>query len=41
VTHERQDGENVMSIRLRYNVILANVPGANVLLAGVEQTIRE
>ncbi len=40
VTRERQDGENVLAIRLRYNVISANVPGNNVLLEGVEQTIR-
>jgi hypothetical protein len=40
LTRERQDGENVLAIRLRYNVISANVPGNNVLIEGVEQTIR-
>jgi hypothetical protein len=40
VTRERQDGENVLALRLRYNVISANVPGNNVLLEGVEQTVR-
>ncbi|HVW29229.1 MAG TPA: GPW/gp25 family protein [Polyangiaceae bacterium] len=40
VTRERQDGENVLAIRLRYNVISANVPGNNVLIEGVEQVVR-
>lgn len=40
VTRERQDGENVVALRLRYNVISTNVPGNNVLLDGVEQTVR-
>lgn len=40
VTRERQDGENVVAIRLRYNIISTNVPGNNVLLEGVEQTVR-
>lgn len=40
ITRERQDGENILAIRLRYNVISTNVPGNNVLLEGVEQTIR-
>ncbi len=39
VTRERQDGENVLAIRLRYNVISTNVPGNNVLLQGVEHTV--
>lgn len=39
VTRERQDGENVLAIRLRYNVISTNVPGNNVILSGVEQTV--
>ena len=39
VTRERDRGENVLAIRLRYNIISANVPGNNVLLADVAQTI--
>ena len=39
ITRERQDGENVLAIRLRYNVISTNVPGNNVIVAGVEQTV--
>jgi phage baseplate assembly protein W len=39
VTRERDRGENVLAIRLRYNIISANVPGNNVLVAGVEQTV--
>jgi phage baseplate assembly protein W len=40
VTRERDRGENVLAIRLRYNVIDRNVPGNNVLIEGVEQTVR-
>jgi hypothetical protein len=40
VTRERQNGENVLSIRVRYDVIDRQVPGNNVLLAGLEQTVR-
>jgi phage baseplate assembly protein W len=40
VTREHHDGENVLAIRLRYDVIAANTPGNNVLLAGIEQTLR-
>ena len=39
VTRERQEGENVLSIRIRYDVISANVPGNNVILPGLEQTV--
>jgi uncharacterized protein len=39
VMREQQDGENVLAIRLRYNLISTNVPGNNVLPAGVEQTV--
>jgi phage baseplate assembly protein W len=36
VTRERDRGENVLSIRLRYNIISANVLGNNVIaLLGV------
>ena len=40
VTREQLDGENVLAIRVRYDVIAANAPGNNVILAGVEQTVR-
>jgi hypothetical protein len=39
VTRERDRGENILAIRLRYNIISTNVPGNNVLVAGVEQMI--
>jgi phage baseplate assembly protein W len=39
VTRERHDGDNVLAIRLRYNVISANAPGNEVLIEGVEQTV--
>ena len=39
VTRERLDGENVLAIRLKYNVISTNTPGNNVILSGVEQTL--
>lgn len=39
-TREQQDGENVLALRLRYNVISTNTPGNNVILSGIEQTVR-
>ncbi len=39
-SREQKDGENVLAIRLRYNVISTNTPGNNVILSGVEQTLR-
>jgi phage baseplate assembly protein W len=39
VTRERDRGENVLAIRLRYNIISANVPGNNVIARGLEQTV--
>lgn len=39
VTRERDRGENVLAIWLRYNSISANVPRNNVTAAGVEQTV--
>jgi phage baseplate assembly protein W len=39
VARERDRGENVLAIRLRYNVIDRNVPGNNVLIESIEQTI--
>lgn len=38
VTRERDRGENVLSVRVRYNIISANVPGNKVIVEGVEQT---
>lgn len=32
----RQDGENVLAIRVRYNVISTNTPGNNVILSGID-----
>jgi uncharacterized protein len=34
-----QDGENVLAIRIRYDVISTNTPGNNVILAGIDQTV--
>jgi phage baseplate assembly protein W len=39
VTREHQDGENVLAVRIRYDLIAINVPGNNVILAGVEQSV--
>lgn len=39
ITREQHDGENVLAIRLRYEVISINTPGNNVILPGVEQTV--
>jgi phage baseplate assembly protein W len=39
VTRQVQDGENILAIHLCYDVISANTPGNNVLLADVEQTV--
>jgi hypothetical protein len=39
VARERDRGENVLAIRLRYNVIDRNVPGNDVIVAGVEQVV--
>lgn len=40
VGREQHDGENVLSIRLRYDVISTNTPGNNVILSSIEQTVR-
>lgn len=40
VTREQLDGENVLAIRIGYDVIATNTPGNNVILASVEQTVR-
>jgi uncharacterized protein len=39
-TRESLDGENVLAIRVRYSVISTNTPGNNVILSGIEQTVR-
>jgi phage baseplate assembly protein W len=39
VTRERDRGENVLSVRVRYNLISANVPGNNVLVEHIDQTV--
>ena len=39
-TREPLEGTNVLTLRIRYNLISANVPGTNVLLSGLEQTVR-
>jgi hypothetical protein len=39
VTRERDRGENVLALRIRYNIISANTPGNNVILPGIEQTV--
>ena len=40
VTRERLDGENVLAIRLKYNVISTNTPGNNVIVSGLELGVR-
>ena len=39
VTRERDRGENVLAIRLRYNVISTNTSGNNVIVEGVEDEV--
>lgn len=39
VGREQHDGDNVLAIRLRYDVISTNTPGNNVILAGIEQLL--
>jgi len=39
VTREQLDGENILAIRVRYNIISTNTPGNNVVLSGVEQML--
>lgn len=40
VSRERQEGDDVLAIRLRYDLISRNTPGNNVILPGIEQTLR-
>lgn len=39
ISREQQDGENVLAIKVRYDVISTNTPGNNKVLSGVKQTI--
>jgi phage baseplate assembly protein W len=36
----RHDGENVLAIRIRYDIVSTNTPGNNVILSGIDQTVR-
>jgi len=40
ITREQQDRDNVLAIKLRYDVISTNTPGNNVILPGIAQTVR-
>jgi uncharacterized protein len=40
VMREQREGENVLAIRIRYDVISTNTPGNNVILSGIDQTVR-
>jgi uncharacterized protein len=40
ITREQHGGENILAIRLRYDVISTNTPGNSVILSGIQQTIR-
>lgn len=40
VGREQQDGDNVLAIRIRYDVISTNTLGNNVILSGIEQIVR-
>ena len=39
IHREQHDGENVLAVRLRYDVISSNTAGNNVIFSGVEQTV--
>jgi uncharacterized protein len=34
-----QEGENVLAIRIRYDITSTNTPGNNVILSGLDQTV--
>ncbi|HET9621798.1 MAG TPA: GPW/gp25 family protein [Kofleriaceae bacterium] len=40
VTREAQSGTDVLAVHVRYDVISANTPGNNVVLSGLEQSVR-
>ena len=39
IGRERQGGENVLAIRIRYDVVSMNTTGNSVILSGTEQII--
>ena len=39
VSGQTQEGDNVLVIRIRFDIIDENVPGNNVLVPGIEQTV--
>ncbi len=40
VTRQRDRGEHVLAVRVCYNIMSANVPGNNVIVAGLEEVVR-
>jgi uncharacterized protein len=40
ITREQREGENVLAIRLRYDIVSTNSTGNNVLLSAIEQSVR-
>jgi hypothetical protein len=38
-SREQHEGENVLAIRIRYDVISANAPETRVILGGIEQRV--
>ena len=39
ITRERHDGENLLAIRIRYDVVSTNTPGNDVILTDIDQTV--
>lgn len=39
ISREQRDGENVLAIQLRYDIVWTNTPGNNIILPGVAQTV--
>ncbi|HEX7839685.1 MAG TPA: GPW/gp25 family protein [Kofleriaceae bacterium] len=39
ISRDQQEGEDVLAIRIRYDVISNNTPGNNVILSKLEQTV--
>ena len=40
IMREQLEGENVLAIRVRYDIVSTNTPGNNVILPGIDQTVR-
>ena len=40
ISREQHDGDNVLAIRLRYDIISTNTPGNSVILSRIDQTVR-